>query len=658
MVAKLLILYKRLFLLFFKLLFIGNALTIAQQKTDSLHSVITANREDSFKVNALNDLAYANLYSKPDSCYYYAAKALALSEKINYHEGIIISQQNIAFTFIIVGNYSKALSLLLETLKMSETIHYTKGKELAFVGLASVYGFQNDERKSIEYNLKGIERAKLINDNYWIRAALSNLSISYMELGMLDSAIHYTDLVNKEYELANDKMGIARSLGILASIHSKKENYPLALAYLRKSLDNLNDEGNTYLLPNTYEQLAGVFKKQNNNDSVVYYAMLSWQVANDMGLLAGKISAANFLYQYYKEKNSTDSAFKYLEINMQLKDSAFTEEKDKDFQSLTIAENMRQLQIQQAEAKAQQEYNTRLKLYGLISGLVITIIIAALLFRNAKQQKVSKTKIEKAYDELKSTQSQLIQSEKMASLGELTAGIAHEIQNPLNFVNNFSEVSNELIDEMKIELDKGDVSEAKIIADDIKQNLEKINHHGKRADAIVKGMLQHSRSSNAAKESTDINKLADEYLRLAYHGLRAKDSNFNAALITDFDGSIGNISIIPQDIGRVILNLITNAFYAAAAKKKTVQNGFEPTVWVSTKLIGNKIQIIVKDNGNGIPQKIVDKIFQPFFTTKPTGQGTGLGLSLSYDIIKAHGGELTAETKEGEYAAFVITLPK
>jgi signal transduction histidine kinase len=222
----------------------------------------------------------------------------------------------------------------------------------------------------------------------------------------------------------------------------------------------------------------------------------------------------------------------------------------------------------------------------------------------------------------------------MASLGELTAGIAHEIQNPLNFVNNFSEVNTELIAEMKAEIVKGNLEEIKLIANDIYENEQKINHHGKRADAIVKGMLQHSRSSTGHNEPTDINALADEYLRLSYHGLRAKDKDFNATMQTDFDKSIGKINLIPQDIGRVLLNLYNNAFYAVAEKKKQQPDGYEPTISVSTKRINNKIAIKVKDNGNGIPQKVLDKIFQPFFTTKSTGQGTGLGLSLSYDIIK------------------------
>ena len=296
------------------------------------------------------------------------------------------------------------------------------------------------------------------------------------------------------------------------------------------------------------------------------------------------------------------------------------------------------------------------------------IILEQKVSERTKELKEEKEIVESTLSELKNTQAQLIQTEKMASLGELTAGIAHEIQNPLNFVNNFSEVSSELIDEMNEEINKGNLEDAKEIANDLKQNLEKINHHGKRADAIVKGMLQHSRSSTGVKEPTDINALCDEYLRLAYHGLRAKDNSFNATMKTDFDESIGKIDIIPQDIGRVILNLINNAFYVVDEKRKSphaLKGGeeYEPVVTVTTKRLGpplgdgGKVSISVKDNGNGIPQKILDKIFQPFFTTKPTGQGTGLGLSLSYDIVKAHGGELKMETKQGEGSEFIIQLP-
>ncbi|HYK46837.1 MAG TPA: two-component regulator propeller domain-containing protein [Parafilimonas sp.] len=310
----------------------------------------------------------------------------------------------------------------------------------------------------------------------------------------------------------------------------------------------------------------------------------------------------------------------------------------------------------------------------------IGVIVGFSYYRSYSLQKENKvleekvkhrtTQLQRSLEELRTTQTQLIQSEKMASLGELTAGIAHEIQNPLNFVNNFSEVNGELINELVDEVDRGNLDEVRLIAVSLKDNEKKIMHHGKRADAIVKGMLQHSRTSTSQKERTDINALCDEYLRLSYHGMRAKEKNFNATLHTDFDSSIGKINIIPQDIGRVLLNLINNAFYAVSQKLAThssqlaAGNGnYVPSVTIVTKKLDDKIEISVKDNGPGIPQNIVDKIFQPFFTTKPTGQGTGLGLSLSYDIIKAHGGEMSAgsgakaETKEGEGSEFIIVLP-
>jgi signal transduction histidine kinase/ligand-binding sensor domain-containing protein len=304
-------------------------------------------------------------------------------------------------------------------------------------------------------------------------------------------------------------------------------------------------------------------------------------------------------------------------------------------------------------------------LYGLVllyAGYRVHLYQKARTLKKAQEAAQKKEleqakEIKKAYAELKATQTQLIQSEKMASLGELTAGIAHEIQNPLNFVNNFAEVNKELLDEIEEEIGKGNLEEVKALAKDVSENEDKILFHGKRADGIVKGMLQHSRASSGEKEATDINVLADEYLRLAYHGLRAKDKSFNAAMETAFDKKIGKIQVVPQDLGRVILNLITNAFYAVKDKKQQIGEGYQPTVSVSTRKEGDTILVTIQDNGNGIPKKVLNKIFQPFFTTKPTGQGTGLGLSLSYDIVKAHDGEITVDTKEGEGTTFTLKLP-
>jgi signal transduction histidine kinase len=358
-----------------------------------------------------------------------------------------------------------------------------------------------------------------------------------------------------------------------------------------------------------------------------------------------------------------DSAFYYEDLATSIKDSLYGIPKFKQLQLLMLSEQKRQQKIEQE----QERYKNKTRMIALWSTVGVFLIIAFILYRNNRQKQKTNNALESTLSNLKATQHQLIQSEKMASLGELTAGIAHEIQNPLNFVNNFSEVNKELLTEMREEIANKNFEEVDKIARDVEENEEKIIHHGKRADAIVKGMLQHSRSSSGVKEPTDINALADEYLRLAYHGLRAKDKSFNATMKTDYDESLEKVNVIPQDIGRVILNLITNAFYVVNEKQKQLAStssasSYEPIVMVSTKTVkppsgGLGVEIRVADNGKGIPQKVLDKLLQPFFTTKPTGQGTGLGLSLSYDIIKAHGGELLVETKDREGAEFIIHLP-
>ncbi|MBX2962848.1 MAG: histidine kinase [Cyclobacteriaceae bacterium] len=346
----------------------------------------------------------------------------------------------------------------------------------------------------------------------------------------------------------------------------------------------------------------------------------------------------------------------YLKLAKSLTDSLSIEDRKNllAFQDVFVEEQVKSEKLE----KEKIQTKNRIRTYSMIAGLVILSLIGLILYRNNKKERKAKIVLEKTFNKLKSTQSQLIQSEKMASLGELTAGIAHEIQNPLNFVNNFSEVNKELLTEMDEAIKKGDFDEVRSLAKDIIDNQEKINHHGKRADSIVKSMLQHSRTSSGKKELTDINALCDEYLRLAYHGLRAKDKSFNAKFELQADPDLPRINVVPQDIGRVILNLINNAFYAVSERQKSGVLKFEPTVVVSTRNMGHGIQIRVRDNGYGIPEAITDKIFQPFFTTKPTGQGTGLGLSMSYEIItRTHMGELKVESKEGEGTEFIINLP-
>ena len=508
--------------------------------------------------------------------------------------------------------------------------------------------------------------------NYAPRVQLANLNLgqSYLDLNKPDSALYYEKEAEEIALHTNSEANLLAKayLGTvqmhLGDIYKALGNQSMSLAYYYESLKTSTQNNNRAALSRVCLRLSQYHLDKENKDSALYYSLKNLAILKTLGQVTGKETNLGIgyenVYLSYKLNDRSDSAFKYTEFALTTKDSLakIRSRNLAEFQHLTYAE---QLRLQNLE-KEKVLYQSRLRTYAFLGGLAVFLLVAVILYRNNRQKQKANKVLEATLTDLKSTQSQLIQSEKMASLGELTAGIAHEIQNPLNFVNNFSEVSNELIDEMNEELTKGAIEEAKAIANDIKQNLEKINHHGKRADAIVKGMLQHSRSSSGVKESTDINALADEYLRLAYHGLRAKDKTFNATLKTDFDETIGNINIIPQDIGRVILNLITNAFYVVYEKSRQGTKGYDPIVTISTTSIqppsgGRSITIKVSDNGGGIPQNILDKIFQPFFTTKPTGQGTGLGLSLSYDIVKAHGGELKVETKEGEGSEFIISLP-
>ncbi|MEO6357308.1 MAG: ATP-binding protein [Ferruginibacter sp.] len=557
------------------------------------------------------------------------------------------------------GDYVTALSSTLEITNRSEQQKDTTKILAAYRKLGNAYYYAGDKVNEHEYNIKAMLIAKEINDVVSLSGIANNISASYAEQKSPDSALIYGRIGLDYARKSGDIRSLSMITGTLAEGFIADNQYDSALVYARESL-GYGDATNVLGKAWTLNAISRIFLETNYYDSSNYYANMAIEIAAELGFKDQLQSAYENLSQSYYKTQQPDSAYKYLKLAINIKDDLYSSDKIKQVQGVMARE---QLRLQQLE-KERLDFKNKIKVYVLITGLVTLGIIVFLLYRNNLQKhkansslQAQKEKVENTLQELKLTQSQLIQSEKMASLGELTAGIAHEIQNPLNFVNNFSEVSNELLDEMKDELSKGNYEEVNAIADDVKQNLEKINHHGKRADAIVKGMLQHSRSSSGIKEPTDINALCDEYLRLSYHGLRAKDKSFNATIKTDFDNTLEKINIIPQDIGRIVLNLLTNAFYAVNEKKQLNINGYEPIVSVSTKKMGDTVEITVIDNGIGIPQKIVDKIFQPFFTTKPTGQGTGLGLSLSYDIVKAHGGEFEVETKEDEGSTFIIQLP-
>src|SRR5579862_8681564 len=616
-----------------------------------------ATKEDTSRVIALNALANYYAYVQFDSSFFYAKLANALSEKIGYSSGRILSYR-IAFSALnCQANYPRALEAALNLKKITDEIK--KNDPSAYVVpsyfLGVVYREMADFPDAIFQLNQAINFQKMSGKSMAeVFFAYSQLGILYQLENKLDSALWYAQ---KGYELGLDakefKQFYSLALGALGKVHEALHDYKSAEEFYWLGITQSQLVNNVYLLARNYNNLAGLFAKTDQKDSCIYYANISLNICQQHNFGEFAYDASRILTDIYGRGVNADSTLKYMKIMVAAKDTVFSQAKGQQFQELAFKEVQR---LQKINIDKERSLNL-VKLYILLAALVVLLLLAFILFRNNRQKQKAKNKIEKAYAELKSTQSQLIQSEKMASLGELTAGIAHEIQNPLNFVNNFSEVNKELIAELNNEIDLGNFSQAKSIAKDIEANEEKIINHGKRADVIVKGMLQHSRISTGQKEPTDINALADEYLRLAYHGLRAKDSSFNATMNTDFDDSIDKINIIPQDFGRVLLNLYNNAFYAVSQKKKTAGDGYDPSVSVSTNKINDKVEISVKDNGNGIPQKVVDKIFQPFFTTKPTGQGTGLGLSMSYDIVKAQGGEINVLTKEGEGSEFIMQLP-
>jgi signal transduction histidine kinase len=644
---------------------------------DSLRSAFKNAPDDSVKLVTLFGLAdyYSNF--NRDSCKYFSDKGVNLATQINqplWKAHLLTEFQS--FIALYEGNLPLSFKLANEALIISQDEKSEKNvfipKNYEFTDphkfRLSMLGYTIHQLGNIYRNTGNLDKAIMsykeeisIFESLKSRSAMAlvqanmNLGFLYAEANQLDSAIYFDKRALQYSIITGWKVFNGHVLNLIGSVYFNKNRIDSAKYYYWQSLWTSRTQKSILYENDANLGLAVLYKSLHQTDSAKNYATAAFLQAVQYKLTRNISPAAAIVSDEWKAVGNTDSAFFYLKVSKAVGDSLQKDRNEKlsIYQNINLDENLRQ-------AKQAQEIETtknRIRTYSLVIGLGMLSVLAFVLYRNSSQKQKANVVLEKTLSDLKSTQSQLLQSEKMASLGELTAGIAHEIQNPLNFVNNFSEVSNELMDEMNIEIEKGDFNEAKIISLDIKQNLEKINYHGKRADAIVKGMLQHSRRSNGVKEPTDINALADEYFRLAYHGLRAKDKSFNATMKTDFDPSIGKMNIVPQDIGRVILNLITNAFYVVNEKNRSGIENYEPTVSVSTKKSGHTILISVKDNGNGIPQKLVDKIFQPFFTTKPTGQGTGLGLSLSYDIVKAHGGELKVATKEGVGAEFIILLP-
>ncbi len=644
--------------------------------TDLMHSSkdsllqILPTLKDEDQLNIYNQLSLKYVWSWPDSAIEYSTEGLRLAEKLELPDQQITFLSRLTAAYSQIGNFSIALEKGFKEIEIAKKLKDPDRISSSLSDLGAIYFYAEDYPNALPYFLDTKKYTSSFQKNKKLYSTF--IGETYFHLNNFDSAYFY---MKQAYDLeVKDLVHWCVPYLYMGKLAEQKGQYSVALQFYKDGISK-NVPESDYI--KTYLNIANIYKIKNELDSGIYYSKLAYSISQNTSLYIFSFGAASLLKELYSTSHQIDSAYKYQEIMLFEKDRLFSREKLAQLQTLAFDEEQRQNKIKQDK----EEFRRRIISYALAAGIVLFGIIVIILVRNNRfkqkayrlleKQKteidVQKSKVETTLSNLKATQAQLIQSEKMASLGELTAGIAHEIQNPLNFVNNFSEINIELAAEINDAAEKGDLEEVKALTADIRTNQEKIRDHGKRADAIVKGMLQHSRSSSGEKEPTDINALADKYLRLAYYGLRSKDKSFNATINTDFDQSIGNINIIPQDIGRVLLNLINNAFYAVDKKKKLIGKDYEPEVTVSTRLVmdpnnppirqyANSIIISVRDNGNGISENNRNKIFQPFFTTKPTGEGTGLGLSLSYDIIKAHGGEIRVESKEGEGSIFTVTL--
>ena len=646
----------------------GNEISLVS-RISSLKEELNQETEQTRQIDIMNEISQIYHNHNIDSSIYYANICLKKSKEIGYIHGQVGAFSFIADGFIDFGNLPKAMELSLKALEMAKDIPVRiAGIGASYDNIGRIYLIIGDYTRAREFFNREVSLGE--NDKVGVAFGNYNLASVYVQVDELDSALLFLEKSYEAFSLINYLVYpytyhvYPGWYNLRAQIYIKKNRPDLALNDLLSSLRMTLKNEDYVLTANTYNDLAAFYKTTDYQDSSIFYAEQAMIFAKKTAYSQGILNASSILAEQFEDVDPAKALY-YYKIASETRNSFYGAGNIQAIRDMITQNENKQREIETAKL----ESRNRIRLNTLLGSLLTLLVVAILLFRNNRVKQKAKQKIEKAYDLLKSTQSQLIQSEKMASLGELTAGIAHEIQNPLNFVNNFSEVNSELIDELDEEAIKGNLEEVRTIAKDIKENEQKINHHGKRADAIVKGMLQHSRTSRGVKEPTDINVLADEYLRLAYHGLRAKDKSlpdgqagFNADFKTDFDPNLPKINVIPQDIGRVLLNLINNAFYACTEQSKLFQSSelkksYQPLVAVSTIKLDDRIQISVKDNGPGIPAHIVDKIFQPFFTTKPTGQGTGLGLSLSYDIVKAHGGELKVETKEDVGTEFIIQLP-
>ncbi len=641
-----------------------------QKLADSLSEIYKqGNIEDTVKMELLRQLSFNEVRNLKLSLRY-ADELIRLARQKGNDKYIFHGYFQKGNKERILGDWKEALKAYFISAEIATKTKVISREGSAYGAIADVYASSDNFQNAMPYYYKAIAALRQTKDSISLGSNLLNAGEALRKNLNYDSALLYYKESEKIFTAKNSLIGKAYSLGNYGLVYASTGRNDLAEKNINAAIIILQDGEVYYPICDYLLSMSTIYMDKGDEKTALSYATRSMEIALHNDLKEQMRDTNLKLSEIFEKEGNPEQALKYFKNYISDRDKL---NNLKSVQEMADSRTNYEVSQKQAEVNlvSRQKKLQRTLLFVSLAVLVVIIALVIKLLNNSRQKQKAYTLLRKekeiteqqrdqtnkALQELKATQSQLIHRERMASLGELTAGIAHEIQNPLNFVNNFSEVNKELLLEMKDEIDKGNINEVKSIANNLIDNQEKINHHGKRADSIVKGMMQHARTGGGQKELTDINALANEYLKLSYHAIRAKDKSFNVTMVTHFDESIQKINITPQDVGRLLLNIYNNAFYSLAEKSREQKQGYEPAVTVTTKKLNKNVEVRIRDNGVGIPQKILNKIFEPFFTTKPSGAGTGLGLSLSYDIIKAHGGTVEIETKEGEFAEFIIQLP-
>ncbi|WP_460617145.1 tetratricopeptide repeat-containing sensor histidine kinase [Hymenobacter ruber] len=623
---------------------------------DSLRHLLTLPQTDFDRVTLLCQISDQLWTQRTDSAAVYANKALALARRIHYQqgEGAALNRLGAALR---ESNLARSLEVFQQSLRIAETTHDQGliAQNLRSIGI--IYVYLRDKRQGLSYYFRALKIGEQLHDEHRTVIELSNIGLAYDLFDQIDSSRIFQE---RAYALARRLHTPTNYILYgLGNVARKSGQVAQARSFYHQSIAESKKVHHLRSLNFAYVGLAQLYQQIGQADSSIYYARLGCQAAQTNGFLRGVLNASTLLTQDFRQRGRPDSALKYQSLMLVMKDTLFGQEKVMRLQSLNYREQQRMQEVAASQAALRARYRTA----GLVAGLVGLLVLAVILARHGGQQKRARMALEQSLAELKTAQDQLVQREKMAFLGELTAGIAHELQNPLNFVKNFAEVSTELVDEINGDPQNParDTTLEREILDGLKQNLKQISQHGQRATSIIKGMLEHSRTGTSQRLPTDLNALIEESLRLAYQGLRTKEKNFTAELITQLDPALPPVSVVPQDLSRVLINLFTNAFHAVQQRQRQHDGAggeYQPALTVSSRVVAGQVEISIRDNGTGMSEKVRAKVFQPFFTTKPVGEGTGLGLSMSHEIVtKGHGGTLAVQSREGEGTEFIIGLP-